>query len=95
MNQQRILGWVIKRFRFIFTSPSVKSSFFTTISDKFTFTMTGDVAFVLHTKDLAISRRIYTGSGLEHLKTLKAIKLIENEFSGVPSGGGQSGSLNT
>lgn len=78
--QQRILNWIINKLGFIFKSPSIKSSFFTTIQDKFAFAMIGEVAFVLHRQDLAISRRIYAGNGLEHLKAVKAIKIIENEF---------------
>ena len=78
--QQRILSWIINKFEFIFTSPSIKSSFFTTFQGKFAFAMIDDVAFVLHGQDLAISRRIYAGNGLEHLKALKAIEIIESEF---------------
>jgi hypothetical protein len=80
--QARILNLIIMKLRLvIFQSPSIKSSFFSTIQDKFTFAMIGEIAFVLHTQDLAISRRIYVGNGLEHLKAVKAINIIESDWA--------------
>jgi len=50
------------------------SSFMAANNKKYLLKETEGLIYVLHTKDIAVSRRIFIGKGDEHLKAIKAIQ---------------------